>query len=75
MGYSYSAATDCFVDEFYVYPAALTEAEIKYVLGNTDPFFPSNAGPLNIYDDNDINFKDYSNFADDYMEDHLWPAP
>ena len=64
------------LDEFRIYPEALNEAEIKYLIdpGDTDPFFPNSAEPLNLYNADDIiNFKDYSDFANFWLDDQLWP--
>ena len=74
-GYAWSACKNAWFDELRIYPDALREDEIKYLIGKSVPFFPEGAAPYDIYEDADniINLKDYSDWAEDWMDDKLWP--
>jgi len=72
---AWSASRYTWFDEFRIYPDALTEDEIKYLIGKSDPFFPEGAEVYDLHPDADniINLKDYSEFSDNWMDDTLWP--
>lgn len=70
----WSSSRHISLDEFKIYPDALSESEIKFILGDLDPFFPNSGEPMNLFNTDDIiNFKDYAEVADVWLDDKLWP--
>jgi len=57
------------LDEFRIYKRALAEAEVAWLAGRTAPF----SIPADMHQDGVINFKDFADLADSWLEELLWP--
>jgi hypothetical protein len=57
------------LDEFRIYRRALSEAEVAWLAGRTAPF----SIPADMHRDGVIDFKDYAELADSWLEELLWP--
>jgi hypothetical protein len=57
------------LDEFRIYKRALAGAEVAWLAGRTAPF----SIPADMHEDGVINFKDFAQLADSWLEELLWP--
>jgi len=67
------------VDDFRIYNSALSDAEIAHVItGGPDLYIPIDT-PVNLYDKEPansraVNFKDYAELMNSWLDELLWPA-
>lgn len=59
------------LDDFRIYKRALTPPEVAWLAGRTAPF----SVPADMHQDGVINFKDFAELADSWLEELLWPQP
>ena len=57
------------VDEVRIYSRALSEAEIAWLAGKTEPF----SEPVDLNVDGTVDFKDFTVLADAWLDELLWP--
>jgi len=57
------------IDELRVYNTALSEAEIAWLAGRTEPF----SEPFDLNVDGTVDFKDFAVLADAWLDKVLWP--
>jgi hypothetical protein len=57
------------LDEFRIYKRALAGAEVAWLAGRTAPF----SIPADMHEDGVINFKDFAQLADSWLQELLWP--
>jgi len=63
------------MDDFRVYDKALTNGEVMYLAGFTEPMYtPVPRQNRDLYLDGEINLKDFTTLADEWLVERLWPS-
>jgi hypothetical protein len=74
IGRGWYGGYDGLIDDFRIYDYALSQPEIAYVATNgTGVFDQALLSPADLYADNQIDFKDFSILADNWLDEQLWP--
>jgi hypothetical protein len=63
------------MDDFKIYDYALSQTEVVgAATGGGDLFVPLPIPAVDLYEDGDVNFRDYAVLAGDWLEEKLWPV-
>ncbi len=74
IGSGWYGGYDGLIDDFQIYDYALSQPEIAYAATNgTGIFDLPLISPVDLNSDNQIDFKDFCLFADNWLEKNLWP--
>jgi hypothetical protein len=69
----YAGSTEGYMDEFYLYNCALSDAEVAYLASNGTGNLPLRYFTADLYDDEKINFNDYALFIGSWLDEYPWP--
>ena len=74
IGSGWYGGYDGLIDDFRIYDYALSQLEVAYIATNgTGIFDQPLMSPADVFTDEQINFKDFAIFADNWLAEHLWP--
>ncbi|MHC4726992.1 MAG: LamG domain-containing protein [Planctomycetota bacterium] len=74
IGSGWYGGYDGLIDDFQIYDYALSQSEIAYAATNgTGIFDLPLISPVDLNDDNIIDFKDFAILADNWLDKNLWP--
>jgi len=74
IGSGWYGGYDGLIDDFRIYDYALSQPEIVYAATNGSGIFDLPLMlPADLNDDNRIDLIDFALFADNWLEDHIWP--
>ncbi|UCG59462.1 MAG: LamG domain-containing protein, partial [Phycisphaerales bacterium] len=59
------------IDELKIYSRALSDAEVAWLAGRTDPF----SEPFDFNVDDTVDFLDVAILGDEWLEELTWPVP
>ena len=74
IGSGWYGGYDGLIDDFRIYNYALSQAEIAHVATNGTGIFEHPLMiPVDLNDDDQIDFSDFALLADQWLENQLWP--
>jgi len=74
IGSGWYGGYDGLIDDFQIYDYILSQPEIVYAATNgTGIFDLPLLSPIDLNDDNQIDFKDFCILADNWLDKNLWP--
>jgi hypothetical protein len=74
IGSGWYGGYDGLIDDFYIFDYVLSKKEIAYIATKgTGVFDQQLLSPVNLFDDDQIDFKDFAVLASYWLEERLWP--
>jgi hypothetical protein len=74
IGSGWYGGYDGLIDDFQIYDYVLSQPEIVYAATNGNGIFDLPLlSPVDLNEDNQIDFKDFCLFADNWLDKNLWP--